>query len=713
MKKLLKFKTIILFIALFTSSFVYSHSIQLAYGTSCNGKLRLWIEHWHGTQSPAAASITVILNGTTITSSPSGAVYGIPLNLLPGSPAPFAACPMANNYEDWIYYDFNVSCGSSFTLTVISGNNTFTQDDCGMFPATISGIVSCNPINITTTGVTSICNGSSAMLTAAVSSYAGGTFVWNNTITGNIINVSPSSTTTYTVTYTSLDGCISTATTTVTVITPSVGAIANPGNVCKGDPVILFGSGANSYTWSGGVTNGVSFIPSTTTTYTVTGSNITNGCSTATITVVVNPIVTANATATAVCAGSPVTLTGSGGASYSWSGGVTNGISFVPNATTTYTVTGTNTNSCSNTATITVAVNPLPTIIASATANAICAGTSIILTGSGANLYAWTGGVINGNAFTPSSTNTYTVTGTDANNCSGTATKTIIVDPLPIVTANASATNIFAGTPVTLTGSGAASYSWSGGVTNGVSFIPNATATYTVTGTTNSCSSTATITIIVNPSINLYSGTYQMQSCSLKLYDEGGANQNYSNNSSKELKITSFYNNKLKIVFNSFQTYNSNDYLEIYNVVGTNKILIGKYFGSNLPPTITSSGNTIVFKFKSNTSLTSFGWNADITCATVALRIDNDSEVSTIENLNTQEEKINVYPNPSNGQFNFTGLQKESIIEIYDVTGRLIYHSISQNTSESIDLSDKEKGIYFYKIINDKKEIQQGKIIIQ
>ncbi|MHB8259743.1 MAG: ice-binding family protein [Bacteroidia bacterium] len=104
------------------------------------------------------------------------------------------------------------------------------------------------------------------------------------------------------------------------------------------------------------------------------------------------PTVTANASTTIVCAGSSVTLTGNGATSYVWTGGVTDGVSFIPLSTNTYTVTGTNSNSCSNTATITVTVNMLP--VAVPTSNSpVCIGSVINLstpTIVGAS-YNWTG----------------------------------------------------------------------------------------------------------------------------------------------------------------------------------------------------------------------------------------------------------------------------------------------------------------------------------
>lgn len=75
--------------------------------------------------------------------------------------------------------------------------------------------------------------------------------------------------------------------------------------------------------------------------------------------------------------------------------------------------------------------------------------------------------------------------------------------------------------------------------------------------------------------------------------------------------------------------------------------------------------------------------------------------------------QISVYPNPSSGQFNFSGLDKESKIEVFDITGRIIYQSIAKSDFETINISDKAKGIYFYRITNEMKLLQSGKICVQ
>lgn len=67
----------------------------------------------------------------------------------------------------------------------------------------------------------------------------------------------------------------------------------------------------------------------------------------------------------------------------------------------------------------------------------------------------------------------------------------------PVVTINASSLVICAGEQVTLSGNGATSYNWNNNVNDGVAFAPSSTTTYYVTGTTNGCTDTASVTIQV------------------------------------------------------------------------------------------------------------------------------------------------------------------------------------------------------------------------
>jgi LysM repeat protein len=108
-------------------------------------------------------------------------------------------------------------------------------------------------------------------------------------------------------------------------------------------------------------------------------------------------------------------------------------ITVSPLNTTTYTVNATDTNGCIGTATYNVTVNSLPSINAGVD-QTICAGGSVTLSASGGNTgsYVWSSSINNNQVFTPSTTATYTVTGTDSNGCSNTDQVIVTVNPIPL-----------------------------------------------------------------------------------------------------------------------------------------------------------------------------------------------------------------------------------------------------------------------------------------
>ncbi|MBK8657647.1 MAG: T9SS type A sorting domain-containing protein [Bacteroidetes bacterium] len=388
----------------------------------------------------------------------------------------------------------SVTGNSSGTLKVIASNDCYTSDTA------VTSVTITSPPTVGAGAVpNTVCSGQNLILSGT----GANTYVWS----GGAINgvaFAPSGSGTYTVTGTSSANCSATASVNITVNSnPNVTASINNSTICFGQNVTLTGGGASSYAWSGGAQNGVAFAPVSSGSYTVTGTDANNCSASATTSVTVNPLpnTTASASAVAVCQGQTVILDGGGASTYNWSGGVTNGASFTPSATATYTVTGTNTFNCSATASISVTVNSIPAVTASASSNSVCTGNSVTLNGGGASTYAWSGGAADGVSFVPASTQTYTVTGTDANNCSATASTTVNVGASLVISANASpASAVCAGTAVTLNGTGAnATYTWSDGVSNNVAFIPTASVSYSVTATdANSCTGTASIAISVN-----------------------------------------------------------------------------------------------------------------------------------------------------------------------------------------------------------------------
>jgi len=213
------------------------------------------------------------------------------------------------------------------------------------------------------------------------------------------------------------------------------------------------------------------------------------------------PTVVANTSVAIICSGDPVTLVGSGANAYVWTNGVVDGTAFNPTSTNNYTVIGTDVNGCTNTDVVSVTVNTLPNVIANATNTVVCIGSPVILTGSGASTYTWNNNVVDGVTFSPSSTNNYTVTGTDVNGCTNTDIVSVTVNTLPIVTANVTNAIVCSGSPVILTGNGANTYTWNNSVVDGVAFSPLLTNSYIVTGTdANGCSSTDNVMVTVNSS---------------------------------------------------------------------------------------------------------------------------------------------------------------------------------------------------------------------
>ncbi len=78
-------------------------------------------------------------------------------------------------------------------------------------------------------------------------------------------------------------------------------------------------------------------------------------------------------------------------------------------------------------------------------------------------------------------------------------TISIVVNNLPIVSAIASDSSICVGQTITFNGQGASTYSWNNSVTNGTAISPNASGTYSVTGTdVYGCTNSDDVSIVVN-----------------------------------------------------------------------------------------------------------------------------------------------------------------------------------------------------------------------
>ena len=192
-------------------------------------------------------------------------------------------------------------------------------------------------------------------------------------------------------------------------------------DICEQDSIrfdgTLTGTGTIYWTFPGGIPS-VSNQEDDTVFFTVPGvynlkMKVVNGCGSDSvsqqITVRGYPVTGISPGDTTLCVGSSLTMTGSGGSSYTWStGGSTPSISVSPTVTTQYWAVGSNLNCSGDTAYINVTSNAIPNVIANATPDTLCLGSQVYfsMTGSNAITYDWDFGDLTTSS-TPNQTHTY------------------------------------------------------------------------------------------------------------------------------------------------------------------------------------------------------------------------------------------------------------------------------------------------------------------
>jgi hypothetical protein len=418
-----------------------------------------------------------------------------------------------------------VTTAGVYTLTVTDTVNGCTASDTAIVTEgpTIPGVTATadDPLTCATTSVTLSGN-------AGIS---GVTYSWSGpeNFTSSLQNPTVSIPGTYTLTVTNPEnGCIATATADVAsdTTTPDVTAIGGT-ITCTNTSVTLTGSSSTSgvtYSWSGPnsfTSTDQNPTVNTIGTYTLTVTNLANGCTatdTANVTIdTISPGAMASGD-TITCSSGSVILTGSSltpGVSYSWSG---------PDSFTstdqnpsvsvagTYTLTVTNpANGCISIATADVAQDtPVPGATAGGSGTITCAVPSVTITGASPTpdvIYSWSGP----DNFTSSLQNPevtagglYTLTVTNpVNGCISTATVTVTQNTtVPDATA-AGGELTCAVSSVTLSGSSSTlgvTYSWSGpgsfsSTLQNPSVNEEGSYILTVTDPTNGCISTATASV--------------------------------------------------------------------------------------------------------------------------------------------------------------------------------------------------------------------------
>ncbi|MCB9047766.1 MAG: hypothetical protein H6550_16645, partial [Chitinophagales bacterium] len=459
-------------------------------------------------------------------------VYSLPTVTL----APFAdvcvdAAPFAlsgGSPAGGTYSGPGVSGGNFDPSTAGVGTHTitYTYTDGNGCTNNATNTITVNALPIVTLGAFADVCVDAAPFALSGGSPAGGTYSGPGVSGGNF-DPSAAGTGTHTITYvyTDANGCSNSATNTITVNALPVVTLDPFADVCvDAAPFALSGGNPAGGTYSGPGVSGGNFNPATagvgthTITYTYTDGNGCSNNATNTITVNALPNVTLDPFADVCIDAAPFALSGGNPTGGTYSGPGVSGGNFDPSVasvgTHTITYVYTNGSGCTNSATNTITVNALPVVTLDPFADVCLNAPAFALSGGSPNGGTYSGPGVSGNNFDPSvaGTGTHTITYiyTDANGCSNSATNTITVNALPVVTLNPFADVCVDAPAFALSGGNPAGGTYSGPGVSGGNFDPSAagvgthTITYIYTDA-NGCSNSATNTITVNalPNVTL------------------------------------------------------------------------------------------------------------------------------------------------------------------------------------------------------------------
>ncbi len=343
----------------------------------------------------------------------------------------------------------------------------------------------------------------------------------------------------------SVNTCTSSASYSLgSTIAPLTVTVSPNTSKCANAPALnLSALGAANYNWAPSVGlsstsgNAVTANPPSTTTYTVIGTTgVCTGTGFVTVSVTPVPVLSIVASSNSVCAlssnNSPVTttLSASGATTYSWSS-IFNMTGCGPANSATVCLTPVAPNNlpgpqnvtlvgfngvCSSTLSTSVNIIPNPVIGVTPPTPSICLGNTIALTANGASTYQWSPGfglsstVGSSVSAGPSVNTVYSIVGS-AFGCNSSTTVSLSVVQPPVVTAAVSSPTVCAGGNVNLTANGASTYLWipatnlSSNTGANVTANPQVSSTYSVIGTSNTCTHIAvvSISVIANPVLNI------------------------------------------------------------------------------------------------------------------------------------------------------------------------------------------------------------------
>lgn len=330
----------------------------------------------------------------------------------------------------------------------------------------------------------------------------------------------------------------------------------------------------------------------------------------------------------------------------------------------TYTATVNDAAGCTNTvaATVSQPTAALTTTIA-ASAATLCAGKSSTLTAGGASTYTWsTTGSGASIVVTPTSSATYSVSGTTAAGCPITGSISLTVNAVPVITFSLAQSSLCANSP-----SIALNATPAGGV-------------YTGTGITGSVYTPATAGV----------GTYTLS-------------YSYTNTAgcSASSVISSTVNPIPVVTFSLTQTQfcPNSDVLFLQGTPAS-----GIFSGTGVTGTVFTPSSAGI-----GTHTVTYSYTNNFNCTNSASSIATVSACTGIEEL--QASTLHIYPNPGNGMLSIRTTQ-DLLITISNQTGQVLKTLRLVAGDSQVDLSSLPAGIYFANGTNGQQVVKQKIVIL-
>lgn len=185
---------------------------------------------------------------------------------------------------------------------------------------------------------------------------------------------------------------------------------------------------------------------------------------------------------------------------------------------------------------------------------------------------------------------------------------------------------------------------------------------------------------------------------------DGSNDYNYQNKASCRWKILPPETDSIRIEFIEFSTADSNDYVSVIDLSSAQ--LLGKFYGSQLPPVIKGSGKIMIL-FMTNEMTSAQGWKLHYN----KLETDNSFSISGSSFM--------CYPNPVSDQLTielFYPKNSEAVISLYDMTGKKMFEEnvkliIGQNKFQ-VSMY-KYSGMAHYLVLRTNEEIFKKIILVK